>query len=184
MREMNEYTAEVIRRASAKKRRRMARLAGVLGASCAALVCAFGLAVMLRPVSGDEALPPRDHDDAAGPLEADGIQGDEYVFAEVTFNGEILMTASSPDEARAVADALEEAMNAAEAWESASGNDHGTADGSVHILLASANGRTEEYLLSGNQLYRHNTKESRLLPDEALEKLASILGVGALEKGE
>ena len=184
MNEMEKYTAEVIRRASAKKRLRRARLTGVLGASCAALVCAFGLAGMLRPVPSEVAAPTGDLEGAAVLPEGDGIRSEAYVYAEIFVNGEKLLVADTPAEAEAVVEALEEAMNSAEASEHSTGSGHGATDGSVRIVLAAANGRTEEYLLCGSVLYRNNTRESLLLPDEALAKLASRLGIDELLKGE
>lgn len=192
MREMNEYTAEVIRRASDKKQRRRADLTRALGASCAVVVCAFallGVLGKLRPstdginseatlptyaASGDGSPDGYIPNDLAGGEDTDGVSAG-FVHAEIELPGSARFTLFSPEEAEAIAEAVSDAKAASALVKHAGEGISPAMENDAHIRLTAGDGRTEEYLVIGNMLYRVGGGDGWLMPDEALAELMSKL---------
>lgn len=190
MREMNEYTAEVIRRASDKKQHRRADLTRALGVSCAVVVCAVALLGVLGKLrathDGVDSLPTHEVDGViagdgqlpsfhAGGEGTDGINdgtaGAGFVSVEIALPGSAVIALSSPEAAAAVAEAIAEAKAASSLVKHAGEGISAATEHDAHIRLIAADGSAAEYLVIGNMLYRVGAGDAWLMPDEALAEL-------------
>lgn len=185
MKELDEYTAEVLKRADRMTAKRKARLRAVIGSACAAvLVCLMGAAAIkhfaLSAPGGASQTPQEAMPQETVQQLEDGAEG---VTASVEW-GDDERAEIRGDAVSAIEEAVRNAMERAGSATLEEAYHYGAPlqescgeNGRFRLILSLPDGTEKEYVLTRGRLYLPETDEAYRITEEDYEAILEAAGL-------